>query len=82
MPGQIAEVLKQAIQDSGLSAIALSKEVGVPQSIISRFLRGETIRLDTAQKLADHFGIVAAVKVAKANPTKPIEVTVETGKSK
>jgi plasmid maintenance system antidote protein VapI len=36
----------------------LSKVVDVKQVTISAFLRGEGISLATAQKLADHFGLM------------------------
>lgn len=54
----MAERLRQAIRDSGLSALALSKMTGVAQPRISEFLLGRDIKLTTAQKLADHFGLV------------------------
>ena len=53
----MAEKLKDAIRNSGMSVLALSKLCGVPQPRIFDFLDGNDIRLGTAQKLADYFGL-------------------------
>ncbi len=52
MPKDLADVLRAAIRDSGLSALKLSGLTGVPQQRISDFLRGRDIRMSTANKLA------------------------------
>ena len=57
MSKQMAEKLRKAIRESGLSAARLGKATGVTQPVISEFLRGKDIRLTTAQKLADYFGL-------------------------
>lgn len=54
---QMADRLREAIRASGLSALALSRLTGVAQPRISEFLNGRDIKLTTAQKLADHFGL-------------------------
>ncbi|MCE3019059.1 MAG: helix-turn-helix domain-containing protein [Pirellula sp.] len=49
--------LREAIQAYG-TAYALSKESGVSEPVISRFVRGErTITLDTAAKLCKALGL-------------------------
>ena len=53
----IADMLREAFRASGISALALSKETGISQTRLSAFLRGADIRLITAQKLIDYFGI-------------------------
>jgi plasmid maintenance system antidote protein VapI len=58
MSEQMADLLRSRIRRSGISALALSKLCGVPQQRISDFLNGNDIRLRTAQKLADHFGLI------------------------
>ncbi len=52
MPKEMAEILRKAIADSGLSALALAAKTGVPQPRISAFLSGKGIQLSTAEKLA------------------------------
>ncbi len=54
----MSEVLKRAIEESGASLNAIERETGVQRASIIRFLRGETsLRLDIADKLAEHFGV-------------------------
>lgn len=54
----MANILRDKISASGLSANQLAKLVDVRQQTISTFLLGEGISLATAQKLADYFGLV------------------------
>jgi plasmid maintenance system antidote protein VapI len=58
MSEQISKQLRSAIISSGQSAAGLGAIAGVKQQTISEFLRGAGISLSTAQKLADHFGLV------------------------
>jgi len=51
----LSEQLRAAIQESGLSATALSKECGIPQPMLTRFINGLDVRLATAEKLAAYF---------------------------
>lgn len=53
----MAETLRRAIRESGLSANALSKECGVKQTTLSGFLRGRDIRLSHAQRIASYLGL-------------------------
>ena len=60
MPNQlpITDVLKQAIQDSGLPFIELERQTGVLRQSLMKFARGETtIHLDAADKLAKFFDL-------------------------
>jgi len=52
----MTEVLRQAIVDSGLPLLTLSKKTGVERASIRRFVLGErSLRLDMADKLAAYF---------------------------
>jgi plasmid maintenance system antidote protein VapI len=54
----IGEILRVAIQGSGLSLQRLSELTGVERASLSRFVRGErTLRLDMAERLAEYFGL-------------------------
>lgn len=54
----LTDDLKAAIQASGVSVYQLSKDCGVAQPVLSRFLSGQRdIYLATAEKLATHFGL-------------------------
>jgi hypothetical protein len=53
VPQSIADSLKQAIRESDRSVYQISKESGIAQIVIARFLSGERdIRMATADKLA------------------------------
>jgi plasmid maintenance system antidote protein VapI len=55
----ISHVLRQAIVESGIPFLVLERETGVTRGSISRFVTGKrTLRLDMADKLAAHFGLV------------------------
>jgi len=53
-----SDVLRAAIQDSGLSAYRISKDTGLVVTSIIRFVDGETsLRLDKADVLAEYLGL-------------------------
>ena len=54
----ISETLRQAINESGLSFLALEKATGVLRQSLMPFARGEAgINVDAADKLAVYFGL-------------------------
>lgn len=57
MSRDIAEKLRDAIRQSGLSANELAKRSGVPQTTISRFLSGKDLGIHRAAKLAKVLGL-------------------------
>jgi transcriptional regulator with XRE-family HTH domain len=59
---EFAETIRAAIRASGASALKLAKETGVSQPTITEFLRGKDVRLGTANKLAERFGLVLRQK--------------------
>jgi transcriptional regulator with XRE-family HTH domain len=61
------EVLRQAIAKSGKSVNQIAKDSGVLQQALSKFMRGGDIRLATAQKLADYFGLALKEDRPKKN---------------
>jgi len=70
MTEQMANKLRDAIRNSGVSLLAFSKLCGVPQPQLFHFMNGKDIRLVTAQKLADYLGFTL-VKGPPKNPPKP-----------
>jgi transcriptional regulator with XRE-family HTH domain len=53
-PRSISDALRSAIAESGLTRYEISKRSGVPQSALSRFVKGErSISLETLDKLAE-----------------------------
>ena len=54
----LAEQLRAALADSGLSHYRIAKETGVSQPIITRFVNGTRgLSLETADRLAAYFGM-------------------------
>lgn len=60
------EVLREAIRDSGKTALELWMATGVSQPTITEFLRGKDMRLKTAEKLASYLGL--ELRSAKRRP--------------
>ncbi len=57
----MSDVLRKTVLESGIPLLALSKATGVQRASISRFLNeSQSLRLDCADKLAAHFGLVLA----------------------
>lgn len=64
----ITETLKKRLEAeiaSGVSVYAIAKRSGIHKSILGRFLSDERkkIRLETADKLADYFGLELAPRI-------------------
>ena len=54
----ITEVLRAAIDQSGLTLYRIGKAAGVDTASLRRFARGDmSVRLDKADKLAAYFGL-------------------------
>jgi plasmid maintenance system antidote protein VapI len=67
----MSDILKQTIERSGLTVYKISKETGVSESSLLRFMREETsLRLDMADRLATFFGLRLTLD-PKAVPPEP-----------
>ena len=54
----LTDVLKAAIEQSGLTCYRIGKDNGIHETNLRRFLRGElSIRLDKADRLAAYLGL-------------------------
>jgi len=58
MSKELAEQLRRAILASGYSANEIAKASGVPQTTLSRFLRGGEMSIGRASKVAAFLGLV------------------------
>lgn len=76
----LAEQLRKKIRESGLSANALARESGVPQPMITNFLNGSDIRLETANKLATYFGLRLCDEPQAKPPAKSAKPAKAKGK--
>jgi len=62
----MTDVLKTAIEESGLTRYRIATDTGIGETSLMRFVRGETsLRLDKADVLADYLGL-ELVKKRKA----------------
>lgn len=57
MSKDMAEKLRAAIRESGMSANALGQATGVEQTTISRFLKGSDMGIHKASKIATYLGL-------------------------
>lgn len=54
----MTDMLRAAIEDSGLSAYRIAKDTGLVVTSVIRFMNHETsLRLDKADRLADYLGL-------------------------
>ena len=54
----MTDVLKTAIEESGVSRYRIAQDTGILETSLSRFMRGETsLRLDKADVLAAYLGL-------------------------
>lgn len=54
----MTDVLKTAIEESGLTRYRIATDTGIGETSLMRFLRGETsLRLDKADLLAEYLGL-------------------------
>jgi len=65
----IDDQLRKACRDYG-SQYSLAAAIGVNQSLLSRFLAGYDLRLETAAKLADYLGLELAPKQKRTSGRK------------
>jgi transcriptional regulator with XRE-family HTH domain len=57
--GTLDEVLRDAVENSGLTLYVLAQLTGVPQPMLWRWIHGyqQGLHVRTAQKLCDYFGL-------------------------
>lgn len=57
-PTTMTDVLRRAIVESGTPYLTLAQATGVQRASIMRFATGQrSLRLDMADRLAEHFGL-------------------------
>jgi transcriptional regulator with XRE-family HTH domain len=62
----MTEVLKAAIEESGLTRYRIAKDTGIDQAALMRFMRGETsLRLDRADVLSGYLGLELTERTAE-----------------
>ena len=63
----LSEQLRRAVRESELSRYQIWQQTGILQSVLSRFVNGGSVSLDTVDKLAELLGLEL---VAKGKPAK------------
>jgi plasmid maintenance system antidote protein VapI len=59
----LTETLRRVMIESGETHLGMSNATGVTRPSIIRFIRGEqSLHLDAADKLAEHFGLILTPK--------------------
>jgi hypothetical protein len=62
----MTDVLKAAIEESGLTLYRIAKDTGIVGTSLLRFMQGETaLRLDKGDVLADYLGLELTQREAK-----------------
>ena len=70
--GTLADDLRKAIVESGLTTYAIGKQCGLDQIAIDRFMRGERdIRVATASKICEVLGY--GLGKLEPKPSKPVK---------
>ncbi|MEP0846411.1 MAG: helix-turn-helix transcriptional regulator [Phycisphaerae bacterium] len=55
---ELLNMMRKAMETSGQSRYRISKETGIAESVLSRFMSGETaLTVETAERLADYLGL-------------------------
>lgn len=62
----VSETLRRTLERCGQTRYAVSKGTGIAESVLSRFARGQPLRGDNVDKLADYLGLVLTTKPGKA----------------
>lgn len=56
-PRTMADVLREACRESGLTHYRIGKDAGIGPEMVTRFIVGRDIRISTAGKIADVLGL-------------------------
>lgn len=63
----VTDQLRRAVEGCGQTRYAISKETGIPASVLSRFVAsGRGLRSENIDKLCAHLGLVLTAKARKA----------------
>lgn len=61
----VEDEVRKLVRDSPESRYAISLSTEIPESQLSRFLNGQSLRTGTLEQLAHHFGYDIALKRRK-----------------
>jgi hypothetical protein len=69
----VTDTLRTALERCGESRYAVSKATGIPQSGLSRFAAGHTMRGDSIDVLAEYLGLALTAKPAARRQRKAVK---------
>ena len=68
---ELLNMIRKAIEASGQSRYRISKETGIAESVLSRFMSGETaITVETVERLADYLGLEIVLRPKRGRNTR------------
>jgi hypothetical protein len=62
----VSATLRTALEKSGQTRYAISKATGIPQSVLSRFAKGQPLRGENLDMLCDYLELTLTTKPGKA----------------
>lgn len=67
----LLNMLRKAMESSGQSRYRISKETGIAESVLSRFMSGETaLTVETVERLADYLGLEIVLRPKRGRGTR------------
>jgi transcriptional regulator with XRE-family HTH domain len=68
---KLLDMMRKAIETSGQSRYRISKDTGVAESVLSRFMSGKTaLTVETVERLADYLGLEIVLRPKRRTRTK------------
>lgn len=68
----LLNMMRKAIEVSGQSRYRISQETGIAESVLSRFMSGQTsLTVETAERLADHLGLEIVLRPKRSRRGGP-----------
>jgi len=67
----LLNTMRDAIRNSEQSRYRISRETGIAESVLSRFMSGETgLSVETIERLANYLGLEVVVRSKRARGTR------------
>jgi antitoxin component HigA of HigAB toxin-antitoxin module len=68
---ELLNMMRKAMESSGQSRYRISKETGIAESVLSRFMSAKTaLTVETVERLADYLGLEIVLRPKRRTRTK------------
>ncbi len=68
---ELLHTMRKAIEASGQTRYRISQETGIAESVLSRFMSGETaLTVETVERLAEYLGLEIVVRLKRRRGTR------------